>query len=85
MPYLYEEDQEFRVLILNHEIDYGDLRLTVDTQQDLDLLNIIYENFGNRDDFSWYEVIDLLKDEPGLIKINAEIEHKDYRDFETTS
>jgi spore coat polysaccharide biosynthesis protein SpsF len=85
MPYLYEEDQKFRVLILNHEIDYGDIRLTVDTQQDLDLLNIIYKNFGNRDDFSWYEVIDLLKDEPDLMKINAEIEHKDYRDFEITS
>lgn len=84
MPYLYEKNQDFSVLILNHEQDYGSVRLTVDTQEDLELLNVIYEKFGKRDNFSWYEVIDLLQDDPEILKINAEIEHKDYRESETT-
>ncbi|MGB3700704.1 MAG: glycosyltransferase family protein [Anaerolineales bacterium] len=85
LPYLYENDQDFRIQILDHEPDYGDIRWTVDTPQDLELLRMIYERFGGRDDFSWYEVLDLFKREPKLADINAEIKHNDYRDFETTS
>jgi len=85
MPYLYEDGQEFRVLILNHTPGYGDVRLTVDTPQDLELLRLIYSRFGGRDDFSWYEVLDLLEKEPDLGDINMEIKHKDYRDFESTN
>lgn len=85
MPYLYEDGQDFRVLILNHTPGYGDVRLTVDTPQDLELLRVIYSRFGGRDDFSWYEVLDLLEKEPDLGDINLEIKHKDYRDFETTN
>jgi spore coat polysaccharide biosynthesis protein SpsF len=85
MPYLYEGGQDFRVLILNHTPGYGEVRLTVDTPQDLELLRLIYSRFGGRDDFSWYEVLDLLENEPDLGHINVEIKHKDYRDFETTN
>jgi spore coat polysaccharide biosynthesis protein SpsF len=85
MPYLYEEDQDFKVLIVNHEPDYGEFRLTVDTPPDLELLNLIYEQFDGEDSFSWYEVLDFLKKNPALMNINAEIEHKDYSDFEITS
>ena len=85
LPYLYENDQNFRIQILDHEPDYGDIRWTVDTPQDLELLRMIYERFSGRDDFTWYEVLDLFKREPKLADINAEIKHNDYRDFETTS
>ena len=85
LPYVYEDDQDFRVLILNHEPDFGAVRLTVDTPQDLELLRLIYERFGGRDDFSWYEVLDLFKTEPELAEVNANIRHKDYKDIETTS
>jgi len=85
MPFLYEEDQDFKVLIVNHDPDYGEFRLTIDTPPDLELLNMIYEEFDGEDSFSWYEVIDFLKKNPALMSINAEIEHKDYSDFEITS
>jgi spore coat polysaccharide biosynthesis protein SpsF len=85
MPYIYEQDQGYRVLVLDHDPDLGKLRLTVDTPQDLNLLRMIYSHFGNRDDFSWYEVIDLLENEPELVEINMQIKHKDYRDFEAPS
>ena len=85
MPFLYEDGQDFRVLILNHTPGYGEVRLTVDTLQDLELLRLIYSRFEGRDDFSWYEVIDLLEKEPSLGDINIGIKHKDYRDFESAA
>jgi spore coat polysaccharide biosynthesis protein SpsF len=85
MPYLYEDDHEFRVLLVNHEPDYGEMRLTVDTPKDLELLRLIYERFSGADDFSWYEVLDLLRMEPELAEVNASVRHKDYSDFETSS
>ena len=85
MPFLYEKNQPFQFLVLNHEPDFGDLRLTVDTSQDLELLNLVYKKLGNKIDFSWYEVLDLLEKEPELVQINAGVQHKDFRDFEQSN
>jgi len=82
MPYLYENDQFFRVLLVNHEPDFGSLRWTVDTHQDLELIREVYKHFGGRDDFSWLEVLELFKREPELGEINADVSHKHYRDVE---
>jgi spore coat polysaccharide biosynthesis protein SpsF len=85
MPFLYEKNQPFLFLVLNHEPDFGDIRLTVDTPQDLELLNLVYKKLGNKIDFSWYEVLDLLEKEPELVQINAGVRHKDFRDFEQSN
>lgn len=82
MPFLYENDQRFRILLVNHDPDYGSLRWTVDTAQDLALLRKIYNRFGGRDDFSWLEVLEVFKREPGLAEINEDVLHKHYQDVE---
>jgi spore coat polysaccharide biosynthesis protein SpsF len=82
MPFLYENDQRFRILLVNHESDYGEYRWTVDTPEDLALLRQVYLRFGGRDDFSWLEVLELFKNEPELAKINAGVAHKSYQDVE---
>lgn len=82
MPFLYENDQRFRILLVNHKPDYGEYRWTVDTPEDLALLRQVYLRFGGRDDFSWLEVLELFKREPELTKINAGIAHKSYQDVE---
>lgn len=79
MPYLYEAEGNFRVLLVNHSPDYGNMRWTVDTTQDLELLREIYNRFEGRDDFSWLDVLTLFQREPGLADINREVPHKDYR------
>jgi hypothetical protein len=38
MPFFYEQPDRFRILLLNHPVDYGSLRWTVDTADDLELL-----------------------------------------------
>jgi hypothetical protein len=39
----------------------------------------IFAHFGNRDDFSWLDVLDLFLRQPELAQINAQVPHKDYR------
>lgn len=82
MPFLYENEQRFRILLVNHDPDYGYYRWTVDTPEDLELLRAVYKRFNNRDDFSWLEVLDLFVREPELLKINAGVHHKHYQEIE---
>ena len=76
MPYLYDQPGRFRVLLVNHEPDYGSLRWTVDTSEDLELVRQIYARFPGRDDFTWLEVLALFEREPELALINAQVQHK---------
>ena len=82
MPFLYEHDA-FRVILLNTEPDYGALRWTVDTSEDLELVRQIYAHFEPRWDFSWQEVIELFKRQPSLARINQKVQHKDFRDVDS--
>lgn len=72
----------FSVLHLQHEPDYGHLRWTVDTPADLELIRQVYARFPGRDDFSWKEILDLIKREPSLAEINARVQHKSYQDVD---
>lgn len=79
MPYFYDHCQRFRILLVNHDKDYGTLRWTVDTAEDLELVRQVYARFGDRDDFSWLEVLALFEREPELAQINAGVQHKHYQ------
>lgn len=83
MPYLYEREGRFRVRVLDHHPDYGSLRWTVDTAEDLELLRRIYAAFGGRDDFTWLEVLALFERNPELAQINAGVPHKSGRDVDS--
>ncbi len=85
MPYLYEEEGRFNVLLVNHETDLGSLRWTVDMPEDLELLRRIYAHFGDRDDFSWLDVLDLWQKNPELAKINEGTRHKTLREIDQRS
>ncbi len=72
----------FNVALLNHTTDFGDYRWTVDTPEDLEFMRQIYSRFDGRDDFTWKEVLDLVHDEPGLMEINAGVQHKSLKDVD---
>lgn len=97
MPYMYEDvhltpvdaglwvgttPRGFRVALLQHPEDFGSYRWTVDTSEDLELARAIYSNFGNRSDFGWGEVLDLVHARPELMQINAGVRHKTLRDVD---
>ena len=98
MPYLYEgvelsavsrqlsegvSQRGFRIAQLHHTTDFGDYRWTVDTPEDLEFIRQVFANFDGRDDFSWKEVLDLVHDQPELMKINAGVKHKTLKDVDS--
>jgi len=72
----------FRIAQLHHITDFGDYRWTVDTPEDLEFMRQIYARFDGRDDFSWREVLDLVHDNPELMKINAAVQHKTLKEVD---
>jgi spore coat polysaccharide biosynthesis protein SpsF len=97
MPYFYEgveltrqsrtletgtSPRGFTVALLHHTTDFGDYRWTVDTPEDLEFMRQVYNCFHGRDDFSWKEVLDVVHDEPELMKINEGVKHKTLKDID---
>ncbi len=85
MPFLYAQEGRFNVLLVDHEPDFGSLRWTVDTAEDLELVRQIYARFPGQDDFSWKEVLDLVLREPELSRINAQVRHKSVKEIDHRS
>jgi spore coat polysaccharide biosynthesis protein SpsF len=98
MPYFYEgvkllnesrtrqtgiSPRGFNVALLHHTTDFGDYRWTVDTPEDLEFMRQVYGCFNGRDEFTWKEVLDVVHDDPGLMKINAGVQHKTLKDLDT--
>jgi spore coat polysaccharide biosynthesis protein SpsF len=76
MPYLYDQEDRFKVKVVDHDPDYGHLRWTVDTAQDLEMVRKLTAFFNGRDDFSWLEALQVFQQHPELAEINAEVRHK---------
>ena len=82
------EPDPFRVLVFDHQPDYGNHRWTVDTPEDLEAIRKIFNQFSGRSDrmncirFHWYEVIDLIQRVPELAYLNTDGKAKDYREFD---
>jgi len=97
MPYFYEgvelitvnrqlqtglSPRGYNIALLQHTTDFGDYRWTVDTPEDLEFMRQVYNHFDGRDDFSWKDVLDLVHDNPELMKINAGVQHKTLKDID---
>ncbi|MBI9043066.1 MAG: glycosyltransferase family protein [Anaerolineaceae bacterium] len=83
MPYLYEEEGRFKVVVIDHEPDYGHMRWTVDTQEDLDLIRELMSRLGNEGEFSWVDVLKIFEDDPQLAEINKSVQHKSAHDIDS--
>lgn len=75
-PYLYEHPEQFKIESLTCEESFGHFRWTLDTQEDWELIEIIYNRFSGRDDFRWREVLALMKSEPELTDLNSHVQQK---------
>jgi spore coat polysaccharide biosynthesis protein SpsF len=91
MPYLYEgvelkhvstqlsegiSSRGYKIAQLHHDPDYGQMRWTVDTPEDLEFMRKLYSRFDGRDDFTWRDVLALVQSEPDLAAINSTVRHK---------
>lgn len=76
LPYLYEVEGRFKVVVLNFERDYGHYRWTVDTPEDLRLVRRIFRRMAGQPGFTWLDVVALFDREPQLVQLNAGVQHK---------
>lgn len=72
----------FRLAVLNHFPDFGSLRWTVDTPEDLLFVREVFSYFAGANDFSWLDVVTLLEQHPELTLINAGVQHKTVYDVD---
>ena len=82
MPFLYDPQNNFKIVVLDADKNYGNQRWTVDTPEDLDFIQQVTEKLGCRMDFGWEDVLKILNDNPELSKINANIAHKSLNDVD---
>ncbi len=82
MPYLYDSPGRFKILRIDYEKDYGEMRWTVDTPQDLELVRQIFARLGEKREFTWLDVLELFERDPQLALINSQVKHKTYLDVD---
>lgn len=76
MPFLYENPDRFRTRVVDAPGEWGDLRWTVDTQEDLEFVRAVFRAFAPRTSFNWREVLALLERRPELAEINRGVQHR---------
>ena len=72
-PYFYTNPNNFKVFNLYNNIDYSNIRITVDEKVDLIVLSNLYKELGFNPNFNWNEIIDLYKSKSELFMANQEI------------
>ncbi len=72
-PYLLEHPAEFELLSVTGDEDYSQHRWTVDTPQDYEFAQAVYDRLGADKVFDWRDVIALLNVEPELLELNRAV------------
>lgn len=76
-PYIYDLNNKFRILIYKSSNDYSKYRVTLDTKEDFEVIEAIYDSlFKGEKYFLLNEVVEFLEENPQIVNINKEIEQK---------
>ncbi len=73
-PYIRSHPEDYNILHFYSKIRNQDIRLTVDTYEDLNLMKAIYQNLGDLENLKISDVVNFLKTNPDIYSINASIE-----------
>ncbi len=61
---------KYRKYNIKNDIDYSDMRWTVDEPEDLKVIRLIVKEFKGLSTFSWNEIIDLYEEKPHIFEAN---------------
>lgn len=70
--YIYENPDKFLVKLINTKFNssiINDIRLTLDTQEDFDILKNIYQYLTIEDDINFYEILNYLHENKNILDI----------------
>ena len=68
---IYQNASLYRIGSVQPRQDHSHLRWTVDTSDDLKLVNLIYKHFGHQR-FNWRQVLDAYQSNPHWLSINTQ-------------
>ena len=70
-PYIWRHPKDFQLLNFEAEKDLSDIRLTVDYQEDLDLVSEIMVYFKDQPLIGYQEIVNYLKYSPEIAAVNS--------------
>ncbi|MHA2143232.1 MAG: cytidylyltransferase domain-containing protein [Candidatus Thorarchaeota archaeon] len=77
--YVRENPSAFKTLNFEQDTDLSDLRWTVDEEDDLSLIRMIYKELYHRNpDFKTSDILELIKKKPELATMNIHVEQKSF-------
>ncbi|AKN33923.1 acylneuraminate cytidylyltransferase [Clostridium carboxidivorans P7] len=77
-PYIYLNPDKFSFVNYENNNDYSRYRWTLDTEEDLKLIEIIYNNLYNEKSFFYFEdILKFVLDNPEISKINEDVRQKE--------
>ncbi len=80
--YIYEHPERYKLGSIEapEKFNHPDWRWTLDTKEDLEFLKAVYEAlYSVKKDFDSYDVFELIKKDPHLLKINERVKQKAVR------
>lgn len=76
-PYIYQNTDKFRIEQYKNETDYSNYRWTLDTEEDLKLISIIYNNLYKENKlFDFNDILKFINKNPYVVNINEHIKQK---------
>ena len=84
MPWFYDTPGRCRIYIRDHSVDYGMHRWTVDTHEDYQMMQALFEKIDPHN-ASWTDVLKVISKNPELEMINAGSKAKDVKVVDTRS
>jgi spore coat polysaccharide biosynthesis protein SpsF len=75
-PYIYRHPELFRLISVTSDVDRADWRWTIDTQEDLKFVREVYRRLGDREDFTWLDVVKIVELNPDLMQLNWHVQQK---------
>lgn len=76
-PYIYRHPDQFHLISCRHEQDLSHYRWTLDTAEDFELIQKLYDNLYTPDRlFTWKDVLEYLAKHPEITRINGHVKQK---------
>ena len=74
-PFIYRHPEKYEIIGVTNPEDYSMYRLTVDTNEDFQLIELLYQWFKEQP-FGWMDVVNLLRERPDWSRMNSSVEQK---------
>ncbi|WP_252255065.1 glycosyltransferase family protein [Clostridium sp. ZBS12] len=80
-PYIYQNVDKFNIEGYSNSEDLSKYRFTLDTEEDFNVIKIIYESLYEKNKmFGMEEIIDLMKSNPFIKEINRDVKQKELKE-----